>query len=54
MKEKSEIKLLVERVNLPPAPVQQTVLCRLSAIWPSIEQTPFGAIEFQPIPETGR
>jgi len=41
------LDLTVQRVN-PGAPLQQRVLCRLSACWP-LDFTPFAGEEFQPI-----
>jgi len=44
-----EFRVLVERVNPPPAPTQQRLLCRLEACWPSDFQ-PFASDTYQPIP----
>ena len=44
-----ELRVLVERVNPPPAPTQQWLLCRLKACWPSNFQ-PFASDTYQPIP----
>jgi hypothetical protein len=41
------IELFVERVNLPPAPRDHRVLCRLQATWPR-DRVPFTGERFQP------
>lgn len=43
-----DVVLEAMRVNLPPAPVQQRLLCALSAPWPTA-WIPFSDEEFQPI-----
>jgi hypothetical protein len=45
---KNQPILTVERVNLPPAPLQYRVLCRLTMNWPSGFE-PFSDSEYQPI-----
>jgi hypothetical protein len=50
LKEQSvEIDVVVQRVNLPPAPIQQTVLCRARALWPAGARMPFGSPEYEPL-----
>lgn len=44
----SMMDLSVERVNLPPAPLQQRVLCRLDACWPDTFK-PFASERYLPI-----
>lgn len=43
-----ELRILVERVNPPPAPTQQRLLCRLEGHW-SIDFQPFASNTYQPI-----
>ena len=43
------IEAAVARVNEPPAPPQQRVLCRVTAPW-QLDQLPFEQPEYQPIP----
>jgi hypothetical protein len=44
-----EFRVYVERVNPPPAPTQQRLLCRLEACWPNNFQ-PFASDTYQPVP----
>jgi hypothetical protein len=43
-----EVKVLVERVNLAPTPIQLRLLCQMIAPWPD-EFNPFSSFEYQPI-----
>jgi HIRAN domain len=43
-----EFHVFVERVNPPPAPTQQRLLCRFDAAWPKDFQ-PFASDTFQPV-----
>jgi len=43
------VEVFVARVNPPPAPLQQRMLCRLEACWPQ-EFRPFCGNEYRPIP----
>jgi hypothetical protein len=42
------VKVTVERVNLPPIPIQFRLLCKLKAPWPDGFQ-PFSSSIYQPI-----
>jgi len=44
-----EFRVLVERVNPPPAPTQQRLLCRLEGCWPT-DVPPFASNTYQPVP----
>lgn len=43
-----DLRICVERVNVRPTPIQQRVLCRVTATWPQ-NFHPFSGEEFQPI-----
>jgi len=45
-----DIKVTVERVNLPPAPIQFRLLCRLEGRWPR-DFVPFSSPDYTPIVE---
>ncbi len=46
----NSVRVTVERVNLPPAPVRFRLRCRLTSEWPAGFQ-PFAGFEHQAIPE---
>jgi len=46
--QESEIKVVVERVNAPPAPIQFRLLCRLEGQWPEGFE-PFSSPDYAPI-----
>ena len=46
-----EVRVLVEQVNQPPAPIQQRILCSLTAPWPP-DFRPCSDDRFQPILST--
>lgn len=41
-------EVYVDRVNLPPAPIQQRLLCRLQSCWPD-GFTPYATARYQPL-----
>jgi hypothetical protein len=43
-----ELKVTVERVNHPPAPIQFRLLCRIRMKWPN-EFNPFSDIAYEPL-----
>lgn len=45
-----KVKILVERVNPPPAPIQQRILCKMKARCPE-GFTPFSDHMYDPVPE---
>lgn len=42
------IEVTVSRVNLPPSPIQQRMLCKLRACWPT-DYTPCATGEYEPL-----
>lgn len=51
IQECSQIEIDVQQVNMPPAPLQQRLLCRMKSCWPQ-GFTPFSTAEFTPFDAT--
>lgn len=46
--EPNPVRVVVDGINLPPAPIQFRVRCRLTATWPQAQE-PMSGIQYQPL-----